>query len=527
MPAQLPAAAAARPASTATCRIGARGVSRSFGPVRANTDVTLEVRPGTVHAVVGENGAGKSTLMKMLYGLDQPDNGTVVIDDEDVTLSGPREAIARGIGLVQQELAIIPGLTLLENLVLDAEPTRGPSIDWGSARETADRLSAGGGVEIDWTSDAATTSVAVSQQVEILRLVHRGADVLILDEPTASLAPAQAAELLDLLRELRSNSRTIVFISHKLDEVVHIADRITVLRAGRTIGEYERGEVDRDGLAALIMGDAATPEADEERSRRAPGDVVLSVSGLHCDDDRAIERVTGVDLDVRAGEILGVAAVAGNGQEELAEALIGIRTPSSGQITVAGREVSRASVRKRRQLGLSYVSADRKHEGLALDLPITMNAIAGPKLSGLATRGWLGRRRTKAEGQAVLERADVRYGSAEDPVSALSGGNQQRVVLGRETIGDVTVLIASQPTRGVDVRGIEQIHELLRRARDEGSAIVLFSEELDELLKLSDRLVVLHRGTVAGELPAGASRSEVGALMLGSGQGHAEDEPMS
>lgn len=499
------------------CRIGARDVSRSFGPVQANVGVTLLVRPGTVHAVVGENGAGKSTLMKILYGLDRPDSGTVVIDDEPVELHSPRAAIARRIGLVQQELAIIPELSLLENLVLGDEPTGGGRIDWAAARRSAEELAAGVGVQIDWSADAAHTSVAIQQQVEILRLVYRGADVLILDEPTAALAPAQAAELLNLLRSLRSGGRTVLFISHKLDEVVDIADRITVLRAGRTVGEFDRGAVDRAGLADMIIGGEAVPVTAAGRGR--PGDAVLTVEELSCDDDRGVRRVNGVDLEVRAGEIVGIAAVAGNGQEELAEALIGIRRISQGRIRFSGKEIGRLSVRQRRRLGMSYVSADRKQEGLALLLPIADNAVATPALGGLARHGWLGRRRIRSHAQSVLSHADVRYGSLEDPVSGLSGGNQQRVVLARETGENVRVLVASQPTRGVDVRGIQQIHDLLRRAREGGAAVVLFSEELDELRELSDRIVVLHRGRVAGELPASASRAEIGELMLGSGGG--------
>lgn len=501
------------------CRIGARGVSRSFGPVRANVDVTLSVRPGTVHAVVGENGAGKSTLMRILYGLDQPDSGHVVIDDEEIALTSPRAAIARRIGLVQQELAIIPELSLLENLVLGEEPVRFGRIDWATALRRAEELSASVGVDIDWKAGAALTSIAIQQQVEILRLVYRGADVLILDEPTAVLAPAQAEELLRLLSSLRDAGRTVIFISHKLDEVVGVADHITVLRSGRTITEIARGEIDREGLAALIVGDSEV--AERSVSRGNPGETVLVVEGVSAKDDRAVLRLDDVSFEVRSGEILGVAAVAGNGQEELAEVLIGIRGAASGDIRLDGASIGRASIRKRRLAGLGYVSADRKHEGLALGLSLADNSIATPALHGLARGGWLGPRRVAERVKEVLDRAAVRYGSSSDPASSLSGGNQQRVVLGRETIGNPRVLVASQPTRGVDVRGIGYIHELLRRARDEGAAIVLFSEELDELRELSDRIVVLHRGQVAGMLPGEASRSEIGALMLGN---HSPDD---
>lgn len=514
-----PAPLASPDPAAASCRIGARGISRSFGPVKANVDVMLTVRPATVHAIVGENGAGKSTLMRMLYGLDHPDSGTVVIDDEEVVLSGPRAAIERRIGLVQQELAIIPELSLLENLVLGDEPAHLGRIDWKAARTRADELAASVGIEIDWNADAARTSIAIQQQVEILRLVYRGADVLILDEPTAVLAPAQADELLRLLSSLREAGRTVIFISHKLDEVLHIADRITILRSGRTITEIERGEVDRAGLAAYILGDSQVPHS--EITRGTPGDVVLRVEGVSADDDRGIQRVDGVSLDLRSGEIVGVAAVAGNGQEELAESLIGVRAVSGGSIRLGGDEISGRSVRARRRAGMRYVSADRKHEGLALTLSLTDNSIATPGLTSLARAGWLRRGAVAERVSSVLGRAAVRFGSASDPASSLSGGNQQRVVLGRETSGDTRVLIASQPTRGVDVKGIGYIHDLLRRARDEGAAIILFSEELDELRELSDRIVVLHRGRISGEVDGSSSRAEIGALMLGEHHGDA------
>ncbi len=508
-----PRRSAAPERGTPGCRIGARDVSRSFGPVRANVAVTLEVAPATVHAVVGENGAGKSTLMRMLYGLDRPDSGSVIVDDVAASLSGPRDAIARGIGLVQQELAIVQELTLLENLILGHEPRTGPRIDWSAALERATELARSVGITVEWDTTAAHASIAIQQQVEILRLVYRGADVLILDEPTAVLAPAQADELLRLLGSLRDAGRTIVFISHKLDEVVTVADVVTVLRAGRTVARLERGGYTRDDLAGHIVGDSAPTERSASRGR--PGDVVLAVTGLSATDDRGLARLDDVGFEVRSGEILGVAAVAGNGQEELAEVLAGIRTASAGDVVLGGRSVVGMRVRARRAAGVAYVSADRKHEGLALGLSLADNAIASPDLPSLARGGWLRPSRVRERVASVLERASVRFGSPSDPASSLSGGNQQRVVIGRETIGRPTVLIASQPTRGVDIRGIADLHELLRRAREDGTAIVLFSEELDELRELADRIVVLHRGRVAGECAGDASRAEIGALMLG------------
>lgn len=495
-------------------RIEARRIARSFGPVRANRDVSLVARRGTVLAVIGENGAGKSTLMKMLYGLDRPDAGEILVDGEPVRFASPRDAIARGIGLVQQELAIVPELTLLENLVLGNEPTTAGRVDWRRAREQAEALAGSVGAEIDWRLQAAHAPIAIQQQVEILRLIGRGADLLILDEPTAVLAPQQAIQLLDLLRRLADDGRTVIFISHKLREVMRVADEITVLRAGVTEPAIPRREATVESLARLIMGGDPLP-AESIRTGE-PGETVLQCRDLAASDDRGVERLAGIDLDVREGEILGVAAVSGNGQDELAETLIGLRRPDRGTVSVRGTALTRASVRARRRAGFGYVSADRKQEGLALELSIAENAIATPGLARLSKLGWLIRSRVRVAVAEVLETGAVRYGSERDPISSLSGGNQQRVVLARELREHPSVLIASQPTRGVDIRGIGFIHEQLRAARDTGSAIVLFSEELDEIQTLADRVIVLHQGRIAGELGRGADRVTLGKLMLGT-----------
>ncbi len=508
-----PPASAPVPGAEPACRIGTRDVSRSFGRVAANTDVTLTVRPGTVHAVVGENGAGKSTLMRMLYGLDRPDAGTIVVDDSEVRFSGPREAMRHRIGLVQQELAVIPELRLLDNLILGQEPSRAGRIDWRLARERADRLADDVGVQIDWLSDAAHAPVSVQQQVEILRLIYRGATVLILDEPTAVLAPAQVAELLRLLRSLAEQGHTIVFISHKLDEVLEVSDEITVLRAGRIVGHAFRGDIDRAGLARMIVG--AEVDAVESVERGPVGDVALRVENLAVPDDRGIPRVRDVSLEVRSGEIVGVAAVAGNGQDELAEAIIGVRTLSGGALRIDGLESTRATPRQRRRRGLAYVSADRKHEGLAADLSVAENLVALPSLAERGRLGWLSPGRVERYARQALTAASVRFGKVSDPVSSLSGGNQQRLVMERELSQGTKILVASQPTRGVDLRGIAHIHGLLRTARAQGTAILLFSEELEELIALADRVVVLHSGTVSGVLQSPTTKEAMGALMLG------------
>ncbi|RSM70274.1 ABC transporter ATP-binding protein [Kibdelosporangium aridum] len=480
-------------------RLGARDVSRAFGPVRANEGVSVEVRAGTVHAVVGENGAGKTTLMRILYGLDQPDSGTVVINDHPVRLRGPADGIKHGIGLVPQELAMIGSLTLLENLVLGTEPRRGPRIDWTVARSEAEELASRVGVELPWTALADNVSISVRQQVEILRALRHGADVLILDEPTAALAPAQVEDLLRLLRGLREAGRTVVFISHKVDEVLAVADEITVLRGGKVITTRSVDELDRTSLIELIVGQHV--RFSGFASSAVIGDEVLTVAG-------------DVSLSVRAGEIVGVAGIAGSGQDELVERVVGLR-PSSGRITLAGKDITSFPVDRRRAAGLGYISGERRSEGLSMDASLADNTIAGTHRT-LGRYGWLRPSAVRAYAKRVLDGYSVRYGRTSAAARTLSGGNQQRVVIGRELDRDPAVLVAAGPTRGVDVLGMAYIHDKLRALRNNGSAVLLVSEQLDELLDLSDRIIVLHGGQVAGEVPGGPeSRNAVGALMLG------------
>jgi ABC-type uncharacterized transport system ATPase subunit len=480
-------------------RLGARDVSRAFGSVRANDNVSLEVQAGTVHAVVGENGAGKTTLMRLLYGLDQPDSGTVVISDRPVRLRGPADGIGHGIGLVQQELAMVGSLTLLENLILGAEPRRGPRIDWPKALAEAEELALSAGVELPWQAKTDDVSISVRQQVEILRALRRGADVLILDEPTAALAPAQVDDLLRLLHGLRAAGRTVVFISHKLDEVLAIADEITVLRGGKVVTTRPVGEVNRAELVELVVGS------------HVESSVFVSSAEIGAEVLRLEDQVS---LNVHAGEILGVAGVAGNGQDELVERVVGLRK-CAGRIVLDGNDVTTFTVDKRRALGLGYVSGERGAEGLSLDASLADNTIAGAHRQ-LARRGWLAPSKVRSFVQRVLDGYSVRYGRTAQAARTLSGGNQQRVVIGRELDRKPRLLVAAGPTRGVDVLGIDFIHSQLRALRDNGSGVLLVSEQLDELLELSDRIVVLHGGLVAGEVPGGPeSRQAVGDLMLG------------
>jgi general nucleoside transport system ATP-binding protein len=495
-------------------RIGTRGVTRRFGAVTANDDVTLSVAPGTIHALVGENGAGKTTLMRILHGMDRPDAGTVVVDDQPVRFGSPADAARRRIGMVHQELMLVPELTLLENLVLGREPMRGGRIDWEVARAAAGELATSSGLELEWDMPAAAASVVVRQRLEILRLLYREADVLILDEPTAVLAPPQVADLLRVLRLLRDGGRTVIFISHKLREVLDLADVVTVLRGGKITGTSAAGETDEAELVQLMVGEpVAAVRVDAEAA--APGDTVLEVRDLHARDDGGRERLGGVDLEVRAGEIVGVAGVAGNGQDELIECVVGLRRPSAGAVLLGGADVTRASVAERRRRGLAFIPADRRREGVAVESSVLDNAIAGAQRQPELTReGWFrrGARRRRADG--IVAGYEVRCGGLDAPAASLSGGNQQKLVLGRELAGEPRLVIAAQPTRGVDVKGAAYIREQLLALRRAGAAVLVVSEELDELAALSDRVAVLADGRVAGEVRGPVEDfGEIGRLM--------------
>ncbi len=495
-------------------RLGASNVTRRFGSVVANDGVDFKAERGTVHAIVGGNGAGKSTLMRILQGMDRPDEGFVLVDGVPTVFLGPADAFDRGIGMVHQEFMLVPGLTLLENLVLAKEPTdKLGRIDHKAALEAAHHLEKLAGVTLDWNVLEQDAPVHVRQIVEILRLLYRGADVLILDEPTAVLAPAQVNELIALLRKLRSEGRTIVFISHKLDEVLAVADRITVMRNGRAIGSLERQQASKARLAEMMIGEVV---ARLELREQKAGAEVLSIEHLDVAGRRQV-KLKDFSLAIRSGEIVGIAGVAGNGQDEITGAVTGLIEAESGRIRIGGVDITDASLSVRRAAGLSYLSPDRAAEGLCLQASITDNAIAGHHRAsrfcavGVTRLGAINRHI-----ENLLDRFAVKRGSSALPASSLSGGNQQKVAVARELDGDPKALIACQPTRGVDIRGIAFIHQCLLDYRDRGGAVLLISEELDELLELADRIVVIYSGEVTGEVGRGASDvAEIGRMMLG------------
>jgi general nucleoside transport system ATP-binding protein len=498
-------------------RIGARGLTRRYGSVVANDRVDLAVAPGTIHSIVGGNGAGKSTLMRILQGVDGPDEGSVILNDEPVHLSGPADAFARGVGMVHQEFMLAAPLTLLENLILAREPVRSSGlINWRAAEAEAERLAAMAGVKIDWRLTARDAPIHVRQILEILRLLYRGAGVLILDEPTAVLAPSQIEELLRLMQRLKAEGRTLLFISHKLDEVLKCSDAITVMRGGRVVANTTAAATDADALARAMVGEAV---AQPKITPRMPvaGQLLFSVRGLKVRDPMGFERLGPVDLDIRPGEIVGVAGVGGNGQDELVACAAGVLAPAAGAISFAGDELQGAPTARFRDVGIGYLSADRAREGLCLPASLTDNFIAGRENHHHFSKlGLLRPAAIRDQTAGALKRLAVRYGALSDPAASLSGGNQQRLAIARELARSPKLLVASQPTRGVDIAGTAFIHNLLAAFRDEGGAVLLVSEALDELLTLADRIICLFNGTVVGELARSMANVEsVGRLMLG------------
>jgi general nucleoside transport system ATP-binding protein len=498
-------------------RIGARRLSRRFDQVVAVDRVDLGVAPGTIHAVVGGNGAGKSTLMRILQGVDHPDEGAVILDDAFVRLTGPADAFARGIGMVHQEFMLAPPLTLLENLILAREPLgRGGLIDWRAARAQADGLAKIAGVAIDWRQRVADAPVHVRQILEILRLLYRGADVLILDEPTAVLAPAQVDELIGLMRRLKDEGRTVLFISHKLDEVMRAADAITVMRAGQVVATTTPANTDKAQLAHWMVGEAVEPARIDTRAR-PPAAPRFIARGLTARDAAGVRRLGPIDVEIRAGEIVGIAGVSGNGQDELVASVAGLRAIAAGTISFAGVPLTRASTGRFRSAGIGYLSADRAEEGLCLAASIRDNFVAGRESEApFSRRGLLRLKVIQDRAARAMAKLSVRYGRLNDAARSLSGGNQQRVAIARELDREPKLLVAAQPTRGVDIAGIAFIHRQIAEFRDRGGAVLLVSEEIDELLALSDRIVALYGGLVVGELSrAEASLHKVGRMMLG------------
>jgi general nucleoside transport system ATP-binding protein len=491
-----------------------RGITKRYPGVVANDHIDLDVRPGEIHALLGENGAGKTTLMNILYGLARPDEGEILIDGTPVRISDPTDAIARGINMVHQHFMLVPVMTVAENILLGEETMANRIfLDRGEARRRIIELGTRFGFEINPDVKVGELSVGWQQRVEILKALYRNARVLVLDEPTAVLTPQETEEIFAVLRRLAENGHSIVFISHKLYEVLEIADRITVIRRGRVVGERIPKETDEDDLAALMVGRDVQLVVDRGESH--PAEARLQVRALTVRDDRGTEAVRAVDFDVRAGEIFGIAGVAGNGQDELVEAIVGLRKPASGTVTLDGTDVTDATAREMTNLGTGYVPADRHRFGLVLGFSVADNLILTDYYHAPYARGIRRNDAAIAErGKTAIAEYDIRTPSADVGAGTLSGGNQQKLIVARELAGDLRLLILDQPTRGLDVGSIEFIHRQAIKKRDAGTAILLVSAELDEVLELSDRVAVMYRGKIVAIVDGRtADRNEVGILM--------------
>jgi ABC-type uncharacterized transport system ATPase subunit len=495
-----------------------RGVTKRFPGVVANDHVDFDLRRGEVHALLGENGAGKTTLMNILYGLYHADEGEIRIRGKRVEFNSPREAIAHGIGMVHQHFMLIPVMTVAENIVLATEPTHGGILlDYGAAAARVRDLSKTFGFEIDPDAPVESITVGQQQRVEILKALYRGAEILILDEPTAVLTPQEAKELFQILGSLKQEGMSIIFISHKLNEVLEIADRITVLRRGKKIETVPREGATETGLARLMVGREVLLRVEKKPAE--PGKRLLGVEDLVVADERGLLAVRDVSFEVRAGEIVGIAGVDGNGQRELIDAITGLRKATSGRVLVEGADQSGVSAKRRLERWLGHIPEDRQRRGLVLEFSLAENlALHDYDRAPLSRFGWLSPRRLDDWARKLLEEFDVRGGGPQTRAANLSGGNQQKVVVAREVGRNPRVLVAAQPTRGLDVGAIEFIHRRLVEERDEGRAVLLLSLELDEILSLSDRILVIYEGQIVGEYSPDTSEEELGIAMTGGGR---------
>ena len=489
-------------------------MTKRFGALVANDNVDFDVRRGEVHALLGENGAGKSTLMNVLYGLHQPDEGEIRLRGEPVHIGSPREAIGMRIGMVHQHFMLIPVMTVAENVVLASEPRKGALLDVDAAERRVRDLSERFGLVVDPRARVEDIGVGQQQRVEILRVLHRGADVLILDEPTAVLTAQEAAELFKVLRTLTAEGVSVIFISHKLREVLEIADRVTVLRRGVKVGTVETEGATEASLAKLMVGRDVLFRVEKEAAK--PGEPLLEVADLEVEDDRGLPALRGLSLQVHGGEIVGVAGVDGNGQSELVEAITGLRVPLAGQIRVAGRDILGSGVRGALSAGIGHIAEDRHRRGLVLDFSLAENlALREYRRPPISRFGLLSPKRMVQRARPLLQQYDVRGGQPDTTAGALSGGNQQKVVIARELAEEPQVTVAAQPTRGLDVGAIEFVHKRLLEQRNAGRGVLLVSLELEEIRSLADRVLVIYEGRIVAELAPDATDEEIGVAMLG------------
>ncbi len=509
-------------------KIELRGITKKFANVVANEDVDLVIEPGEVHCLLGENGAGKTTLMNVLYGLYRATAGEVLVDGRPVVFNSPSDAIAAGIGMVHQHFMLVPVFTVLDNLILGHEPTgRGGRIDRESARQEILAIAERYDLDVDLDAVVEDLSVGVEQRVEILKALYRGADCLILDEPTAVLTPQEIDDLFRVVADLKADGTSIVFITHKLREILAIADRVTVLRNGRVVGEADPKTATQQDLATLMVGHEVQLVVD--RDPAAPGAAILAVDGLVVENSKGKRVVDDVSFEVHAGEIVGLAGVQGNGQTELVQTIAGMQRPVGGSVHLDGNDVTGLGPRELFRQGLAHIPEDRQRHGMIGSFPIKDNLVLNTYRRKTFADGLRTNRAAIAEqATRLVEDFDVRTPSIDEPIQNLSGGNQQKVIVAREFTHADRLLIAAQPTRGLDVGSIQYIHEQIVKKRDEGAGVLIVSTELDEVLALSDRILVMYDGRIVGQMPGSeATRERLGLLMAGVAEPTADQEAAS
>jgi ABC-type uncharacterized transport system ATPase subunit len=493
------------------------GIDKSFGAVRANRDINLTIERGTIRGIVGENGAGKSTLMSILYGFYQADSGEIKVGGQPVSIKTPNDAIALGIGMVHQHFMLVENFTVIENVILGAESEALLKKSIAKARSELERLEREYGLEVDPDAVIEELPVGLQQRVEILKALYRGAEILILDEPTGVLTPAEADHLFRILKQLKDQGKTIVLITHKLREIMAITDTVSVMRQGTVVATRETAKTTVEELAELMVGRRVLLRV--EKGEANPGATKLAVSNLTVKDSRGVTMVNDVSFEVRGGEIVGIAGVDGNGQTELIDAIAGLLRSESGRIVIGGQDVTGDGCRDCLDAGLGHIPEDRQRRGLVLEFSLAENLALHDYDHPPASRyGWLFPKKLLARAGTLLREFDVRGGGPQTRAGGLSGGNQQKVVLAREIDRNPSVLIAAQPTRGLDVGAIEFVHRRLVGERDEGRAILLVSLELEEILSLSDRILVMYEGRIVGEFPPSVSEEELGIAMTGGGR---------
>ncbi|MDK2788018.1 MAG: ral nucleoside transport system ATP-binding protein [Epulopiscium sp.] len=496
-------------------------IRKEFPGIVANDNITLQVIPGEIHALLGENGAGKSTLMSILFGLYKPDKGVIKVKGKEVNITNPNVATSLGIGMVHQHFKLVHNFTVTENIILGMEEVRGGAIDIKSAANRIEELSKLYGLKVDPYAKIEDISVGMQQRVEILKMLYRNAEILIFDEPTAVLTPQEVGELMNIMRRLVKEGKSIILITHKLKEIKAIADRCTIIRKGKGIATVEVAETSTEKMAELMVGRKVSFSV--QKAEPVLKDVYLKVENLIVKDNRGLEAVKNVSFEIRGGEILGLAGVDGNGQTELVEAITGLRKVESGKIILNGQEIQNLDVRKRSEVGLGHIPEDRHKHGLVLDFYLEDNMILENYYKEpFSSRGILNRTEIRKYSDRLINEFDVRSGQGSKTITrSMSGGNQQKAIIAREIDKSPLVLIVAQPTRGLDVGAIEYIHKRLVEERDKGKAILLFSLELDEILNVSDRIAVMYEGNIVGIVDSKqTNENELGLMMAGSKGGH-------